>query len=332
MPPTVEDCLLLAPGCEERRADRIQHLACAADLRVAPCRGMLSRHWGVLGSLAVHAVVLLTLLGMGGLRPAHSPEQAGQLMAVELLGASALGGGLASAFDTGTGAAQVAGVVGPPRQGRDQTQSAARCSAPKATRTAQRAPRPTLQSPAHTAAEPSTVNLAGVAAQPEPLRPRAATGTALEKGPEGNVGAGMAGQSGQPRGAASGAQGIGMGLGTGAGGSGMVGAIGGTGGGTGGTGGGMVDHQPRVVEKTKPHYPEHARRLHKTGSVTLKFLVDAEGRVHQPSIIEATPAGWFEESALAAVVKWRFAPAKRQGKPVPTWLILPVRFTLEAER
>jgi len=98
---------------------------------------------------------------------------------------------------------------------------------------------------------------------------------------------------------------------------------------SGGAGGVAVDQLPRILEKVKPLYPEHARRQHKTGVVTLMFQVDAEGRVHQPSVVEASPQGVFEESALAAIVRWRFAPAMRQGRAVPTWLILPVRFTLE---
>ncbi len=97
----------------------------------------------------------------------------------------------------------------------------------------------------------------------------------------------------------------------------------------GGSAGGSLDRLPRIIEKVKPQYPEQARRQHKTGVVTLKFLVDAEGRVLTPSVVEASPPGLFEESALAAVANWRFAPAMRQGKAVSTWLILPVRFTLE---
>lgn len=113
-------------------------------------------------------------------------------------------------------------------------------------------------------------------------------------------------------------------------GSGIGGTAGGvSGGAAGGTDGGKLDSLPRIVEKVKPTYPEHARRTHRTGVVTLKFLVDAEGRVHQASVVEASPQGLFEESALSAIARWRFAPAMRQGRPVPTWLILPVRFTLE---
>lgn len=118
------------------------------------------------------------------------------------------------------------------------------------------------------------------------------------------------------------------GRGTGSGAGGVPGGVAGAAG-TGG-GGGAVDHLPRIIEKVKPAYPEHARRRHKTGVVTLKFLVDAEGRVHHPSVIEANPPGYFEESALTAIARWRFAPALRQGRPVPTWLILPVRFSLES--
>jgi len=132
---------------------------------------------------------------------------------------------------------------------------------------------------------------------------------------EGNAREGAAGGAGS----GSGGQGVSSGHGGGQG----------TGGISGGAGAGTVDHLPRILEKVKPLYPEHARRQHKTGVVTLKFLVDAEGRVHHPSVTEASPQGMFEESALAAIVRWRFAPAMRQGRPVPTWLILPVRFTLE---
>lgn len=139
------------------------------------------------------------------------------------------------------------------------------------------------------------------------------------------------GTAGMEASAAAGGPGAG---GSGGAGSGVGGATGGisggvSGGAAGGTGGGKVDSLPRIIEKVKPAYPEHARRMHKTGVVTLKFLVDAEGRVHQASVVEASPQGLFEESALSAIARWRFAPAMRQGSPVPTWLILPVRFTLE---
>lgn len=90
-----------------------------------------------------------------------------------------------------------------------------------------------------------------------------------------------------------------------------------------------MDHLQRIIEKVKPHSPEHARRMPQTGVVTLKFQVDAEGRVHQASVMEARPAGIFDERALAAIAHWRFAPALRQGRPVSTWHILPVRFSLE---
>jgi TonB family protein len=131
----------------------------------------------------------------------------------------------------------------------------------------------------------------------------------------------------------SGAGGTGAGAGTGNGTGNASGSGAGNGAehgtGTAGAGGAQVDALPRILSKVKPLYPEQARRQRRTGIVTLRFLVDAEGHVRQPSVVEATPPGLFEESALSAIGRWRFAPALRQGRPVPTWLVLPVRFTLE---
>lgn len=136
-----------------------------------------------------------------------------------------------------------------------------------------------------------------------------------------------AGATGVETSSTAGGPGSGGSSGAGSGSGGTAGGV--SGGVAGGTDGGKLDSLPRIIEKVRPAYPEHARRAHRTGVVTLKFLVDAEGRVKQASVVEASPQGLFEESALSAIARWRFAPAMRQGSPVPTWLILPIRFTLE---
>jgi len=175
-------------------------------------------------------------------------------------------------------------------------------------------------------ASPAKPLVAGAPAVPDVLvrdrtareeAPQKSTERAASSGPASDALDGGNFQAGSTGGAGTGGGVLGAGSGRGAGEM------------PGGAGGGTVDQLPRILEKVKPLYPEHARRQHKTGVVTLKFQVDAEGRVHQPSVVEALPQGVFEESALAAIVRWRFAPAMRQGRPVATWLMLPVRFTLE---
>lgn len=87
-----------------------------------------------------------------------------------------------------------------------------------------------------------------------------------------------------------------------------------------------VDQQPRIVARTRPDYPYRARRRNISGQVVLKFLVDTQGRVTRVSVISAEPEGVFEESAREAVSKWRFKPGLIKGKPVKTWVRVPIRF------
>jgi len=92
---------------------------------------------------------------------------------------------------------------------------------------------------------------------------------------------------------------------------------------------GQVDVLPRILRKIEPRYPVGARERGVTGSVSVRFLVDGQGRVLEPQVVAADPPGVFEQSALSAVRRWRFKAAKKDGQQVATWVILPIRFSLE---
>jgi len=89
-----------------------------------------------------------------------------------------------------------------------------------------------------------------------------------------------------------------------------------------------VDQIPQVLKKVEPAYPHRARHLSVSGKVVVKFLVEADGHVSKPSILEAKPEGYFEENALEAIRRWRFKPGYSRGKAVATWVTLPVQFRL----
>ena len=91
---------------------------------------------------------------------------------------------------------------------------------------------------------------------------------------------------------------------------------------------GEVDAHPRLVGRVNPTYPFRAKRRGVEGKVVLRFLVDKQGRVRELSVEQAEPAGVFEESALKAVRQWRFEPGEKDGKPVSTWVQVPIRFEL----
>ncbi|MBF0509288.1 MAG: energy transducer TonB [Deltaproteobacteria bacterium] len=64
------------------------------------------------------------------------------------------------------------------------------------------------------------------------------------------------------------------------------------------------------------------------GRVLVKFLVKDDGSVARASIVEAIPSGLFDQSALRAIVKWKFRPGRYQGRDVATWVVVPISFKL----
>ena len=89
-----------------------------------------------------------------------------------------------------------------------------------------------------------------------------------------------------------------------------------------------MDQIPQAVQKVEPLYPPRARKQGVCGKVVLRFLVEPDGHVSRPSIVEANPEGYFEQSALDAIRHWRFKPGIYRGKAVATWVVLPVQFKL----
>jgi protein TonB len=152
-------------------------------------------------------------------------------------------------------------------------------------------------------------------ARPEGSSP-ASSDTAVLHGPEaggGGPGWGAAAGSGGPPAVGVGGSGASAGM-------------------KGGSGEGMeirqVDQPPVVINRVEPDYPPDARRMHIGGRVVVRFLVKADGSVTKASIVEATPEGVFERSALAAVNKWRFKPGRFKGSDVATWVLLPVEYRM----
>jgi protein TonB len=86
------------------------------------------------------------------------------------------------------------------------------------------------------------------------------------------------------------------------------------------------DEAPKVVSSVLPEYPEIARQARIEGAVMLQVRVGTDGRVHDVRVLRS--AGVFDEAAIEAARRWRFEPAKVNGKPVAVWVALPVRFTL----
>jgi TonB family protein len=62
------------------------------------------------------------------------------------------------------------------------------------------------------------------------------------------------------------------------------------------------------IIKVVPQYPEAARSQGIEGRVEIAFTVNSAGTVEAPTVTASSPAGVFDQAALAAISRWRYAP------------------------
>lgn len=78
----------------------------------------------------------------------------------------------------------------------------------------------------------------------------------------------------------------------------------------------------------KPDYPRIARSRGWQGKVLLRVQVSAAGVSENIAVHQSSGHETLDESAVEAVRKWKFIPAKRGDKPVASSVIVPIQFTL----
>ena len=87
---------------------------------------------------------------------------------------------------------------------------------------------------------------------------------------------------------------------------------------------------PILLKKVEPIYPERSRRLGQEGYVIVRFEVDVNGKVKNPTIHEAVPNGHFERATINAIRQWRFQAAKDEtGQPTTYRLQVRIDFRLK---
>ena len=89
-----------------------------------------------------------------------------------------------------------------------------------------------------------------------------------------------------------------------------------------------VDQAPRPILQTPMTYPNRAKAQGITGYVLLSVLISPTGQVEKVKVLEAQPAGVFDDVAIAGVQGWKFEPATYKGEHVRVWARQRVRFDL----
>ena len=93
--------------------------------------------------------------------------------------------------------------------------------------------------------------------------------------------------------------------------------------------------QPKLEERTAvaapgntpPSYPTEARAKGLEGHVTLRVSVSESGSVQAVTVLSGDEP--FAAAALDAVKRWRYSPATRDGRPVPSDVIVRIPFRLK---
>lgn len=83
-----------------------------------------------------------------------------------------------------------------------------------------------------------------------------------------------------------------------------------------GTGFGTGDGDFLPMVKVPPIYPRRALRNGVEGWVIVSFTVTTDGSVRDPKVVDGKPRGLFDQSAINAVMKFKYKPRMVAGQPV----------------
>jgi TonB family protein len=78
---------------------------------------------------------------------------------------------------------------------------------------------------------------------------------------------------------------------------------------------------PALLYKVEPDYSDEGRKARCQGTIILAGDVDVSGRLCNIRIVRGLGLG-LDEKAVEAVLRWKFRPGYRDGKPVvaPAWI------------
>lgn len=83
---------------------------------------------------------------------------------------------------------------------------------------------------------------------------------------------------------------------------------------------------PELVAEPRPRYPAAALRLGREADVTLRLLVNHEGRVVEAATVGRKAGMGFDQEALAAARRTTWQPALKDGVAVTVWTELTIKF------
>jgi len=85
---------------------------------------------------------------------------------------------------------------------------------------------------------------------------------------------------------------------------------------------------PLLLTRVEPEYPKIDVLARLEGTVLLEVLVGASGRVESVRVMAATNPR-MQDAAVRAVQRWRYRPARQNGRAIGVFITIEVHFTLQ---
>lgn len=83
------------------------------------------------------------------------------------------------------------------------------------------------------------------------------------------------------------------------------------------------------LDNPAPSYPPLSTRAREEGRVLLHVFVEASGLAGRVELRTSSGFERLDRSAMAAVKRWKFVPAKQGSEAVAAWVLVPIVFSLK---
>lgn len=83
------------------------------------------------------------------------------------------------------------------------------------------------------------------------------------------------------------------------------------------------------LQNPRPPYPALSKRLGEQGRVVHSVLIGVDGRAISAKLVQSSGFERLDKAAYDAIMKWRFAPGKRNGVPEAMSFNVPFNWVLE---
>ncbi len=83
------------------------------------------------------------------------------------------------------------------------------------------------------------------------------------------------------------------------------------------------------LQNPRPVYPPKSKQLNEQGTVLVRVLIGVDGTAQKAEIQQSSEFKRLDDAALATVLKWRYVPGTRGGKPEAMWFTVPIAWVLK---